>query len=82
MDLSSLFTIDRLNSDEKKFLRLLCPSANKDAKVLILYSYGDTSIQMSRVYYFYEVFRKESLVFFRPGIETSVGTAVNGKGSS
>jgi len=57
-------------------------SANKDAKVLILYSQGDTWIQILRVHYFHEVFRKESLVFFSPGLESRVGSAVKGKGDS
>lgn len=64
------------------FSRLFGPSANKDAKLLMLYSHGDTWIQILRVYYFYEVFRKESLVFFSPELESSVGSAVNGKGDS
>lgn len=75
-----------------KLFRVPCPGANKDAEVLLPFivtetilsfnSHGDTRIQISRVYYFYKVFRKETFVFFNPGLASSVGSLVDGKGDS
>jgi hypothetical protein len=62
-----------------KLFKVLWPIANKDTVVVLpftIYSYCDTWIQISRIYYFYEIFNKGSLIFAQS--RKNVVSGVNG----